>query len=219
MGAATMIRVLGTLLLACPALASANLMTFDALPNVGALSKTYAEDGITATGNNLVAYWQTPGSAYLAGAEPMFSTRIDFTTGSLFTADSVGILAGGSAFCLLSNCGSGFNDPFPYISIAGYRNNVLLGSLAIYRELADDVELISLLSLGVIDRLTVGVNGGMFGLPGIEGLCSLDTGCGHFSIDSLRVTPAPEPETYGLLIIGALGAWLSRRRTTARSIR
>jgi hypothetical protein len=188
------------------------LMTFDALPldpRQGAT--TWVEDGITATsgdGLNILAFI-TPGAARLDSLG--WNSRIDFTTGGTFSVDGLMLRPLGSSFCA-APCDGTFDDPFPYISINGYMNDVLVGSLDFWRPLASAPELF-IPSFGPIDRLSIATVGGLFGLPGVvDGLCVNSSGCGHLSIDSVSLTSVPEPETLLLLLPGVLAVLIGKRR-------
>ena len=212
-----MYRPLALALFACPALASANVMTFDALS--GHLA-TYTEDGITATSGGNPGL-PNPLAPYLEASWPFAAKRLDFVTGGLFQAESFDVLAVSSGYCASvpreqrSLCGEvvSDDDQMPYSWASGYVGSELIQSFGFWREPL--WETISLSTLGIIDRLSIEVRSSIeLGLPGT---CNGQQGCGQLAIDNIRLKPVPEPELYALLLLGGFGAWLSRRRLSSRS--
>jgi len=204
-----------------PAVSSASYltMTFDGVPTP--TQNAYYEDGITATRSDGESF------GLLAGDHLHFDRlgtghprSVDFTTGGLFTAQSVMIQASGSGYCASgtpSQCyagGLGPNDPIDYIWFSGYLNSTLVSTFGAFRPKTDTWELFSLSLLGQIDMLRIEAKNYFdLGLPGV--LCNHEQGCGHFSANDLilkTVEPVPEPETLALLGFGLLGGWLARKR-------
>src|SRR5882672_9698081 len=155
------------LVLICPSIANASLMTFDAVPNETAKLQTWVEDGITATSTGgLIATYHTPGEVHLDAWGTPFASGINFTTGSAFEAGHVVLSTSAAEFCAAPCTDFKFDDPFPYLSIKGFLQDTLVASLDIDPSMGGLLDL-DLSSLGVLDRLSIGVQGEKLGLPGI----------------------------------------------------
>jgi hypothetical protein len=204
-----MLRLLGACLLACPAIVSANVMTFDAAANFPPDgTHTYVENGITATG----VLSQKDGGIYVSRTGP-WGSSLDLTmSGALFTAESIDIKALGSNYCadVTMGCRSGSQDPIQYIWVSSYLSDALVSSFGLYRSNSFVFETLSLSLLGTMDMLRIEARHYLD--LGLQGGCNLP--CSSFTVDNARLNaqPAPEPETLGLLALGGLAAWLSRRK-------
>jgi PEP-CTERM motif-containing protein len=193
-----------------PAISSANLMTFDALDGPPGWNPVYVEDGITATGALGSFRGDAAGFVHVDRAGTANGSQIDFTMESAFVAESAMIRPSGSGYCA-PGCTS-WSDPIDYIWFSGFLEGSLVNSFGVYRPASPNFELFDLSIFGAIDRLRIEAR--TFVDLGLPGACTDASGCGHFDVDNVHLTPTsvPEPSTL-LLLSGALaGLALARRR-------
>ena len=218
-----MLKTLYTLLAVMPFAGHAALMTFSGIvPGELDVDRVYEEDGITANYAGLLR--SLDGGAYFEMVHMPAVLRMDFTTGSLFSATSIDIRPLGSDYCAAggssepviatpeSCVASSYDDPIAYIWASGFLGGVLTNTFGFYSPRSEDFSHLSLAALGSIDMLRIDVRN-YFDL-GLTGACGPNS-CGRFLVDNVQLTSVPEPETFGLFAMGLLGAWLSRRRRRA----
>lgn len=184
-------------------------MTFDALPDEGAMLSSYSENGITATGlSGVLANLSGPGSLHVDDAGTAMTSAISFMTGGLFDAQSFSLTSFGYNFegkraRLTEN-----------IFVSGFLGGVLVGTAGYI--MTDDIGQVQQILLGAafagIDRLEIALD-----YPTIKGVC--DAPCGHFDLEEVTLSdvepaPVPLPATGGLLafVLGGISLLSLRRR-------
>lgn len=208
-------RLLAALLFVCPSISWAgyvHTMTFDtaeftAFPPERPDPKTYTEDGITAKGNKYL--YADAGGLHLDYATPNASF-VEFTTGGLFTVQSIDFDPLGSGDCAHA-CNLLVEESINYMWFSGYLDGALVSSVSLFKPREEGLQTLTLSILGTIDLFRVEVKN--YPDLGLSGQCIIGDGCGHFLIDSVVLKDSvPEPGTYALLALGLMGAALSRKK-------
>ncbi len=169
--------------------ALAATITFDGLPgNTADPFSSYTEAGFTVSAR--FGDWK---EAHVYGA-PLPSIYVQDLRSSPFGSIEVG---NGALFTFTSLDLDGYLSPLGY-EITGWRGGSALFDIAANQAAGGFATVGNAASSLLIDRLTIDVSSG---------------GPGSFNIDNIRVSPVPEPGTYGLML-GGLGmiGWLLRRR-------
>lgn len=185
-------------------------MTFDSLPDEGAMLSSYSENGITASGlSGVLAYYTTPGTLHVDDSGTGMTSAVGFTTGKIFDAKGFNLTSLGYNF---------LETPGPLtdnIFVSGYLGGMLVGSASYL--LADVKGTVQSILLGTafagIDRLEIALS-----YPAGSAMC--DAPCGHFDLNDITLNnvgpaPVPLPATGGLLaiVLGGVGLLsLARRR-------
>lgn len=193
--------------IAMPGLAAT--MTFDSLPDEGAMPSGYSENGITASGlDGTLAWFTAPGALHVDDSGTGFASTLGFVTGGLFNARGFNLTSPGYNF-------QGEREPLTNnLFVSGFLGGALVGSAG--HILEDESGTLQSILLGAafsgIDRLEI-----VLGYPANSGLC--DAPCGHFdlhdiTLDQIAPAPVPLPATGGLLafVLGGVGALSLRRR-------
>ncbi|WP_347310395.1 hypothetical protein [Defluviimonas sp. SAOS-178_SWC] len=196
-------------LLASTAAASAATISFSALPDEGALSTTYTENGITATaGSGTLGWYTAPGTAHVDDAGTGFTSDITFTTGGIFDATSFTLTSLGYNF--LNSPGTVSDN----ILVAGYVGGSLVaGANYTLSAVAGTVQTILLGSaFTAIDAFTISL---LYPRTGRD----CDAPCGHFDLNSVTLdtgpAPVPLPPAAPLMGAAVLGLFALRRRRGA----
>lgn len=190
---------------------TAATMTFDNLPDEGAMLSTYSENGITATAlDGVLANLSGPGSLHVDDAGTAMASALRFMTGGLFDAQSFTLTSFGYTF---QGKRARLTDN---IFVSGFLGGALVGSASYI--LSDDIGDVQQILLGAafagIDRLEIALH-----YPTIRGVC--DAPCGHFDLEEVTLAgvapaPVPLPATGGILafVLGGVGLLSLRRRGT-----
>ncbi len=204
----------GLTALAVPA--SAATMTFSDIYS-DPLAKTYAEDGITVSGNGFLGIENGKGGMHLDDAGTSAPSKASFTMAKNFNA--VSFLLDPVGFDLLVCSGSsGCAAPtFINVLVQGFRGTTLVSNLTFDMGASLDPYLVTLGSaFSDISSLLIGViypNVASYkALPGVTTVYPCAP-CSHFNIDNVTLAPVPLPA--GLpLAATALGllAFVARRR-------
>jgi len=180
---------LGTATLLCAGHAAlAATITFDGLPgNTADPFSSYTEAGFTVSAR--FGDWK---EAHVYGA-PLPSIYVEDLRSSPFGSIEVG---NGSQFSFASLDLAGYLSPLGY-EITGWRGGTTVFDIAANQAAGGFVTIGNAASSALIDRLTIDVS---------------SSGPGSFNIDNIRVSPVPEPGTYGLMLAGLGMTALLRRR-------
>lgn len=199
--------------------AQAATMTFDSV-NVDPAARSYAENGILATGNGTLGMYSAWALHFDDGGTSAPSL-VTFTMGSAF--DAIGFDIAPIAFDL-HICDASrvcISPTYPNVSVQGFRGSELVSSLVFDMGSASDPYRILLgAPFRDLTALTVSVLSSPVPLfrelpDGTNASCGIP--CSHFKIDNVELAPVPVPAgmplaATGLAVLWGLGRW--RRRQT-----
>lgn len=196
--------------------ASAATMTFNNI-SLDPLSKTYAEDGIFASGNGFLGIENGSGGLHLDDAGTSAPSKVNFTMASNFNAASFLLDPVGFDLVVCSGKNTCAEPTYINVLVQGFRGATLVSNLTFNMGATLDPYLVNLGGAFTdLSSLLIGIIypdiASYKALPGVTsaGPCAP---CSHFNIDNVTLAPVPLPA--GLpLAATALGllAFVTRRR-------
>jgi hypothetical protein len=211
---AVLVAVVGIVLPSHAMASSIRQMTFTGIPDFFDGTAVWVEDGITARGG--IAFFTEPNAVHLDTNATSYGPILEFETGFLFDALSIDVRPLGTEYCsapMGADCDY-YDDPYPYIWVSGFADDLLVSTLGIYRPYSGAFQTLVLGdAFSQIDRLTVEVRHATQQL-GLSGFCGYP--CAHVDVDNVKLTdvapPIPEPTAAILFALGLILVARARRR-------
>jgi hypothetical protein len=181
-------------------------MTFDGIPDGGSAGPdghVWAEDGITAVGNDIyfgISSWDVPGAAHMTDVHYGWPDTITFSMSHLFSPVSFDIMPLHNYFCLdwdYNGCGIAFNN----VGLTGMRDGSTIAEDSFYMGTEPWTYFFGA-EFSDLDTLIIAIL-----LPGPDaptGTCT-NAPCTSMSIDNVSLSPVPLPAPL-LLFLTGLGA-------------